>query len=91
MNTPDKMKPGTLVKYRPHASGRAAGHASAELRRVDAAALCYWILNWTWNEIETKLVGIVLKNLENDRLQVRWFGINKTFDSEYEKYLERVG
>ena len=64
---------------------------AALLEHRPAAALCYWILNWTWNEIETKLVGIVLKNLENDRLQVRWFGINKTFDSEYEEYLECVG
>ena len=74
------LKPGTLVKY-------------AALQVVlgqSAAAHCHRSLNLTWNEIEAKLTGIVLKNLENDRLQVRWFGINKTFNYEYEEYLEVV-
>ena len=64
--------------------------ASAAVVARTAALHCRWNLNWSWNEIETKLVGIVLKDFENDRLQVRWFGINKTFDYEYEKYLEIV-
>ena len=90
------LKPGTLVKYT--SATAAEAHAAAALRRPAAAAAgrpgaalhCRWNLNWSWNEIEAKLTGIVLKNLENDRLQVRWFGINKTFNYEYEEYLEVV-
>jgi len=85
MNTPDKMKPGTLVKYLPSRASSSRAHRRA------GAAYCRWNLKRAWDEIETKLVGIVLKNLENDRLQIRWFGINETFDHEYERYLERVG
>ena len=95
------LKPGTLVKYRPRAGAariaRTDQSASAEdlvtIHRAAhhrAAAYCYWDLNLTWNEIEAKLIGIVLKNFENNRLQVRWFGINKAFDWEYEEYLEIV-
>ena len=76
------LKPGTLVKYRPHAANY--------LQRGGGAVHCYWNLNWSWDKIEAKLIGIVLKNLENGRVQVRWFGINKTFNWEHEEYLECV-
>jgi len=72
------LKQGTLVKY------------TAPVPDADAAAVhCRWDLKWTWDKIESNLIGIVLETKENKQVKVRWFGINKTF-IEYERYLEIV-
>ena len=77
------LKQSTLVKY------TTSTATVAQLHRPAAAAHCYWNLGWSWDKIESNLIGIILETKENKKVKVRWFGINKTF-IEYEKYLEKI-